>query len=225
MDSKFFDGIYEGESANGCKLGMGLTGGDFWPRINGCLNFYLGEDTMIIDWDAIIDVESIDAEPVSVHVPYDFSRTYYCAIRRANFCGNEEQAFDAVVRLVFDDNGILVEEAGCNDVFEIISKQVANSKCRLIWFFSPMDQSDGVKHFNVYSDGGTGNIDFVSPPEIVKYSEPGFYCFDTDSLAEGHYKFCIRSVTNDGKEKSDLGFVKVFINNQIPMGVESIRVK
>ena len=81
------------------------------------------------------------------------------------------------------------------------------------------------KHFNIYSDGGTGSIDFASTPEIVNYSEPGFYCFETDSLAEGRYKFCIRPVANDGDEKADLGFVKVFINNQIPASVESIRVK
>ena len=35
MDTKFFDSLYEGDSANGFKLCMGLTGGDFWARASG----------------------------------------------------------------------------------------------------------------------------------------------------------------------------------------------
>ena len=39
MDVKFFDSLYEGDSPNGVKLGMGLTGGDFWlVKVGGSMD-------------------------------------------------------------------------------------------------------------------------------------------------------------------------------------------
>jgi hypothetical protein len=50
MEAKFFDSLYEGDSPHGIKLGMGLTGGDFWPRIAGCQVLYRGHGIDRIDF-------------------------------------------------------------------------------------------------------------------------------------------------------------------------------
>ncbi len=50
MEAKFFSGLFEGDCVNGIKLGMGLTSGDFWPRVNGCLDLYRGESAYDIDF-------------------------------------------------------------------------------------------------------------------------------------------------------------------------------
>jgi len=66
MDAKFFDSLYEGDSANGVKLGMGLTGGDFWPRVGGCQNLYRGQDGSTIDFENILAVTEIEEESITV---------------------------------------------------------------------------------------------------------------------------------------------------------------
>ena len=56
MDVKFFDSLFEGDSANGVKLCMGLTGGDFWPQIMGCQIIYRGNSIEDIDFENVLAV-------------------------------------------------------------------------------------------------------------------------------------------------------------------------
>jgi len=50
MDHAFFNSLFEGDSSNGRKLCMGLTGGDFWARITGCQNLYRGDTALEINY-------------------------------------------------------------------------------------------------------------------------------------------------------------------------------
>ena len=53
MDAKFFDSLFDGDSPNGIKLCMGITGGDFWAREAGCQNLYRGASIDVIDFDTV----------------------------------------------------------------------------------------------------------------------------------------------------------------------------
>ncbi|HEG43861.1 MAG TPA: hypothetical protein ENH94_07430 [Phycisphaerales bacterium] len=225
MDTKFFDSLYEGDSANGIKLGMGITGGDFWPRISGCRNLYRGEDLPLIDWSKLINVSTSDPGSIISGQEHQPGEIYFYAIRLANFCGYEEHTFGAVVKVVFDDNGDLVVESGCNAIFEIKGRQVSGSVCRLTWYYAPINQSEEVAQFNVYSDGGAGEIDYDNIISTVAYSGPRYYSFDSEVLAKGVYRYCIRTVSVSGKENGDLGFVQVGISDEKPAAVESVRIE
>ncbi len=225
MDIKFFDSLHEGDSANGIKLGMGITGGDFWPRILGCRNLYRGEDLPLIDWVKLIKVITSDTDSIISEENHQPGETYFYVIRQANFCGHEERTFGAVVKVVFNDNGDLVIESGSNDIFEVESEQISGPECRLTWYYCPIDQVEAVGHFNIYSDGGAGEIDYDNVVGIIAYSGPRYYSFDSGVLVEGVYRYCIRTVSVSGKENGDLGFVQICISDKKPIAVEGIQVE
>jgi len=114
MEVKFFSGLFEGDSPNGVKLGMSLTGGDFWVRICGCQNLYRGEGGASVDLERIVASVDIGDDMVSVPACFEHEATgaYTYLLRRVNVCGDEEQSGRAVVRVRLDDVGELIADPG-----------------------------------------------------------------------------------------------------------------
>jgi len=226
MDVKFFDSLFEGDSANGVKLGMGLTGGDFWPRVGGCQNLYRGQDGNIIDFENILAVTEIEEESITVpsFAQHQAGASYVYVLRRANCCGYEEHSFGAAVKVAFDDQGNLVEP-GCNDVLSLAAKQIAGPRVRLMWYYFPIGQGAEPVSFNIYSDGGTGEIDYGSALGSVDYIGPRYYSFETGVLSEDSYKFCVRGLMRDGEENGDLATVRIQIRDLAPQGVEMLQAQ
>lgn len=112
MEAKFFSGLFEGDSPNGVKLGMGLTGGDFWSRILGCQNLYRGEVYTDVDLERIVASVDISDDTVRVASWFEHERlvAYRYMLRRANVCGDEERSGRAVVQVRFDEAGELVAD-------------------------------------------------------------------------------------------------------------------
>jgi len=132
MEAKFFDSLFGGDSANGVKLCMGITEGDFWSRPAGTQLLYKGQDDDV-DFGRIADVSNIDRNFFEVTSGQPLSRWLYVA-RRVNCCGIEEQTLSAAVRAEFDSLGNLIEQS-CNKVFIASAKQTGVSKVLLKWFY------------------------------------------------------------------------------------------
>jgi hypothetical protein len=113
VEAKFFSGLFEGDSPNGLKLGMSLTGGDFWVRVGGCQNLYRGEGYVDVDLGRIIASVDIGDDTVSVSAwfEHEVPGVYTYMLRRVNVCGDEEQSGRAVVRVRFDEAGELIADA------------------------------------------------------------------------------------------------------------------
>jgi len=221
MDTKFFDSLYEGDSANGTKLCLGLTGGDFWARLAGCQNLYRGPNAETIDFNTILATRDIEEDSITVpgFAGHQVLSSFVYVLRRANICGYEERTFRAVVKVAFDDEGNLIEP-GCNDVFTLTARQVAGSKVRLVWYYFPIGQRAGPVGFNIYWDSGTGAIDYETALGNVDYTGPRYYGFETEVLIEDKYQFCVRGIMENGKENESLGTVQIQIRNLIPQGIE-----
>ncbi len=226
MDAKFFDSLYEGDSANGAKLGMGLTGGDFWARVGGCQNLYRGPDENAVDFETILVTRDVDEDSIAVpgFAEHNASSSYLYVLRRANICGVEEHTLAAAVKVAFDGQGNLIEP-GCNDVFALSPRQTAGPKVRLLWYYFPIAQGAGPASFNIYWDSGTGLIDYESALGSVDYSGPRYYSFETGVLSEGSYKFCVRVVSKDDLENDGLGTVGIHIRNAPPSFVEVLKTQ
>ncbi|MHC5059704.1 MAG: hypothetical protein ACYTFK_01275 [Planctomycetota bacterium] len=226
MDAKFFDSLYEGDSANGVKLGMGLTGGDFWARISGCQNLYRGADENAVDFETVLATGDVDEGSVVVpdFAQHNASSSYLYVLRRVNICGNEEQTFAAAVKVTFDGQGDLAE-SGCNDAFALTATQAGGPKALLLWYYCPVAQSAGPAKFNIYWDSGTGLIDYETALGSVDYVGRRYYSFETAALSGGSYRFCVRAVTKDGLENDGLGTVAIQIRNvPLPL-VEVLRTQ
>ena len=226
MDIKFFDSLFEGDSCNGVKLGMGLTGGDFWPRVAGCQNLYRGGSIRSVDFSEVLLVTDAEQGFVSC-VPlngHQAGEVYFYVLRRVNGCGYEEQTLGAAVKAVFDNAGDLIS-AGCNRVFGFFVEQVAGSKYRLVWYYCPIGQGATCDHFDVYGDGGSGEIDYETVVAAVDYIGAGFYSYESDLSAGESMLFSIRAVSIDGGSDGFAGEIEIQVSDSAPQAVGILRVK
>jgi len=226
MDAKFFDSLYEGGSPKGVKLRMGLTGGDFWPRVAGCSMLYRGSDMNLIDFSNILVVSDAEASEISppTYVSHDSGSVYFYVIRRANNCGREEHTLSAAVKVSIDSNGELAKPLP-NNVFGTRVEQVDSNKIWLVWYYCPIEQQSPPKCFKVYYDAGTGQIDYESPIATISYLGRRFYTYLSDVLEGGKYFFAIRVEGAAGMENNSLYSIEVHLGTTSPSGINILSAK
>ena len=226
MDAKFFDSLYEGDSLNGIKLAMGLTGGDFWPRVAGCSMLYRGSDMDLIDFSKILVVSDAEASEISppTYVSPDSGSVYFYVIRRANNCGREEHTLSAAVKVSIDSNGELAKLLP-NNVFDTRIEQVYGNKIWLVWYYCPIEQQSPPVCFKVYYDAGTGQIDYESPITTISYIGRRFYTYLSDVLDEGKYLFGIRVEDVAGMENASLSPIEVHLDSTNPNSINILSAK
>jgi hypothetical protein len=220
MDAKFFDSLYEGDSANGIKLGMGLTDGDFWPRIDGCSLIYRGPAMNLIDFTNLLAVAEMDSSEISppYYISHKNSSTYFYVLRRINGCGHEEQTLAAAVKVSIDASGELAQPQP-NKVFEARAAQVDGNKVQIVWYYFPIEQQSPPACFNVYYDAGTGQIDYENPIATINYVGRMFYSYTSDALDAGKYLFAIRIEDALGTENKSLALIRVELYSGNPIEI------
>ena len=223
MDAKFFNSLYEGDSPNGVRLGMGLTGGDFWPRAAGCSVLYRGSGMTEIDFANILTVADAEASYISppIYVPHSSGSIYFYIIRRVNCCGCEEQTLSAAVKVSIDADGELSQPKP-NKIFAVRAVQVESNKVQLVWYYCPIEQQSPPACFNVYYDGGTGLVDYENPIAAISYAGSRFYSVVSDALEAGIYLFAIRAEDAAGRENDSLASVRVELCTDSPSDVTII---
>lgn len=226
MDAKFFDSLYEGGSPKGVKLGMGLTGGDFWSRVAGCSMLYRGSGMDLIDFSNILAVSDAEASEISppTYVSHESGSIYFYVIRRANNYGREEHTLSAAVKVSMDSNGELAEPLP-NNVFETRAEQVDGNKIWLVWYYCPIEQQSPPVCFKVYYDAGTGQIDYESPIAAISYYGRRFYNYLSDVLDGGKYLFAIRAEGAAGTENNSLYSIEVHFGTTSPSGINILNAK
>jgi hypothetical protein len=226
MDAKFFDSLYEGDSPNGIRLGMSLTGGDFWSRIAGCSVLYRGTAMNMIDFTNILAVSEAEASEISPpnYIPHDNGSVYFYVLRRANNCGCEGQTLAAAVKVSIDDSGELAEPRP-NSVFEVRARQVDGCKVQLVWYYCPIEQQSPPVCFHVYYDAGMGQVDYENPIATISYVGRMFYIYTSAPLDTGEYLFAIRVKDSAGVENSSLACIKVELNTASPSAINVLSVK
>jgi hypothetical protein len=220
MEAKFFDNLYGGDSANGIKLCMGLTDGDFWSRPGGVQLLYKGQDSNDIDFGRIEAASNINNN-FEVSSGQSLSQWLYVA-RRVNCGGVEEKTVSAAVMVEFDSLGNLIERS-CNKVFMVTAEQVNGNKILLKWFYQPIYQKKKISRFVIYSDNGHGIIDYQSPISSVNYSGRKFYQFVTNELSDDSYKFCIRAACEDNSIDDFTGQIIIQLNRQNPGNISILQ--
>ena len=221
MEAKFFDSLYGGDSANGIKLCMGISEGDFWSRPAGVQLLYKGQDSDDIDFGRIDAASDIENNNFEVSSGQSLSQWLY-VVRRVNCCGFEESTLVAAVRVEFDSLGNMIE-CSCNKVFMVAAEQVDGNKILLKWFYQPIHQKKKISGFRIYCDNSSGVIDYQNPPGCVSYSGRKFYQFVTNELSSDSYKFCIRAVSGDNSIDGFTGQIIIQLNKQNPDNISILQ--
>jgi len=200
MDTMFLkEALFYGASANAFKLGTVLTGGWFWVRVTGCTLLYRGEDISSIDFNKVLAVGEIDAGQLQppAYISHDSNSVYFYVVRRANNFGMAEQTFSTAVKVSIDADGNLTLPRP-NGIFAVKAKQFAPGQVQLVWFYCPLEQKSKPVCFKIYSDNGTGQINYENPPATVSYAGQRFYSYTSNVLDMGTYLFAIKAEDSAG---------------------------
>lgn len=227
MEAKFYSSLYEGDSVNGVRLSMGLTGGDFWARVGGCRNIYRGKAataTEGIDFDSVVGVCDVGSKRISVNGQGDLAgQSHLYALRNVNGIGVEEKSLGAVARVGFDESGGIAGKS-CNAVSGIVAERFDGSRAKLSWYYSLLGGGALCESFCVYSNGGVGEISFGEDAGSVDFNGGGFYVFDSEVLVDGDWRFCVVAVSLDGVERMSPE-IAVDIYADKPAGIGIVEAK
>jgi hypothetical protein len=192
------EALFNGTTGTAFKLGTALTQGWFWMRRGGCTALYGGATQGQVDFNRILQVADAGRETLSLfaHRSLPTDSTHCYLVRRLNSCGEQEQTTAAAVVVCVAPDGQLLPSAP-NALSCLKGERIDNHKLRLTWVYCPLSQSTPPEQFNVYWDGGTGQIDIENPIAVIPYRGRNFYHYDSDALGDGQYVFVIKAVSAD----------------------------
>ena len=215
------EALFNGMSANALKLGTTLSLGWFWVRVSGCSVLYRGPSMERIDFTNILTVAEQDACEISPpsYIPHNSSSTYFYVIRRFNNCGYQELTLAAAAKVSIDASGEL-EKPQPNNILGSKAEQVDGNKIQLVWFYCPLEQKSQPVCFNVYYDGGMGQIDYENPLAKIGYEGQRFYSYQSGALDAGGYLFTIRAEDVDGIENSSPAQLRIQLDTTNPDAID-----
>lgn len=210
MEVKYLkDALFGGMTNNGFKLGTVLTGGWFWVRRCGCLLLFRAISIEKLNASDILTVADKDAERISPpgYLQHRAGETYFYVVRRVNLCGALEQTLEAIARVSIDSEGKLAQQRP-NSIAALSIEQNQGS-VKLSFCYCPLWQRKKPALFKIYSDNGSGQIDYENPIATIEYERKGFYCYQSSQLSTGRYKFAVRAEDEDGVQDGCSGFAEI----------------
>ena len=215
------EALFNGMATNAFKLGTTLSLGWFWVRVAGCSVLYRGPSLERIDFTNILTVAEQNACEISPpsYIPHNNSSTYFYVIRRFSNCGYQELTLAAAAKVSIDANGEL-EKPQPSNIFSSKAEQVDGNKIQLVWFYCSLEQKSQPVCFNVYYDGGMGQIDYENSLAKISYEGRRFYSYQSGALGAGGYLFTIRAEDADGVENSSSAQLKIQLDTTNPDAID-----
>jgi hypothetical protein len=220
------EALFAGQTANGFKMGTALILGWFWARVNGCRIVYRGASMEGVDFDDVLAVTEPDADKVSLpnYLTHEAGQAYFYVVRCANRCGRIERTLRAAVKVAIDGTGELCREKP-NDVFGLNAEQGKDNKIEIVWTYSPIEQGCPAKEMRIYSDEGTGEVDYQNPIATVKYKGRRFYGHRIETPADERYMFAIRAVDIEGNTRETMQTVTVEVHEKDIEAIEIVNIE
>ena len=216
------EALFAGQTANGFKLGTAISLGWFWARVKGCRIVYRGWSMETINFDDVLVAANADAGEITLpaYVSHELGQVYFYVVRCANGCGQIEQTLQAAVKAAIDGSGE-IQKPGPNGVFGLAGGKRQDGQVEMSWGYYPIGQAGMPQQMKVYSDGGTGEIDYQQPIAIVPYKGRKFYRFLLEPAGNGRFQFAVRAADVKGNEHGDMRKVEIEVKNK---EVETIEI-
>lgn len=213
--------LFGGMTAEAFKLRTVLSTGWFWMRCKGCTALYRGANTEQIDFTNTLALAESDASELSppTYLDHHSGSTYFYVVRRFNEWGHQESTLSAAVKVAIGSSGELAEPQP-NDIFASAIGQIDGETVELVWFYCPLQQQSEPARFNIYYDGGTGQVDYQNTIATIYYNGPMFYTCKSRQLDANRYVFAIRVEDASGIENQSLALLKVDLAVTSPSQIE-----
>jgi len=220
------EALFAGQTANGFKLGTAISRGWFWTKVSGCRLVYRGQSMEAIDFDDVLAVVTMESDEIALpgFLSHEPGQTWFYVVRCANRCGQIEQTLQSAVKAAIDTEGGICEPRP-NGIFGLSAERKADGSVEVIGLYYPIEQASNPIELRVYSDGGTGQIDYQNPEAKLTYQGRKFYGYSDDSLSEGRYLFSIRAADAAGSENRSKETVMAEVKNKSIETIEIVSVE
>ena len=200
-----WDPIQLGWTPAGIANCMPATAGVMFPRVEGGYNLYHGTDR-----DDVTEIVGAVGHAATQVQPFTWSHfepgTHYFRCLPIGSGGVEAVDVDQIVEVTIDDGGATSPVPP--PPRDLAVSAIAGGAFRVTWLYSPSVHFADVDEFRIYSDGGSGTMDYDTPVGTVSASAlrrgAGAYAFDSDGFDHGTLvTFGVRSATADGDEEAN----------------------
>ena len=177
--------------------GMSLTDGYFWAQRGGGYGFYLGRNS----------ASNIDFEhPIALCGPvnqlllpavFGASGQYYLACKTVSRFGLQSDDY-ALLNIYVD--GQLDGYAAPGSPFDFYARALSGSRVLLAWRYEPAAGSAQLLQFKIFTDNGSGTIDYQTPIGQVLFRPAGkCYRWISDQLDDNKfYRFVVQAYSAEG---------------------------
>jgi len=187
------EAVLHGVTDVGIKLGTVLTQGWFWARRAGCSAVYRGVDLADAQAGMLVALAPLNAQQIALpmYLPHEPGDTCCYIVRRFNSCGQQYRTTGAAVCIHTDPAGGLAPPAP-NRVFMARAEPVAGNRVECTWLYCSLDQQTPPHVFNIYWNGGAGDVDFIHPIAVLPYEGRRYYRYQSEPLQDGRHIFTVR---------------------------------
>lgn len=227
-----YDPIHRGYTARGLANGVCATNGWCFPRIGGGYNLYRGTPTAgDIDYAQPVGAAGPAAgltppvagggAPAGIANfswrPHAVDSEYFYSVRAIGGGGVESPPSERAVAVAFDGSGAYLGGRP-NPPVGLSVSLASGGRFVLSWSYSSLHEAAAPVGFRVYSDGGTGAVDYDSAlAEVAHASGRVHYRYTTGGHAHGARRlWAVRAVSSLGRDDGNSETVEAVADAQGP---------
>lgn len=216
-----YDPIHLGWTPRGIANAVCATSGWSFPRVGGGYNLYRGSPTETqINYADPVGAAGPHARSVANFAwrPHTAATEYWYALKAIGGGGVESGPSSPPVRVAFDGLGALIG-ARSNSPSGLSAQPAAEGRFVLRWSYSPLGEAAVPLEFRVYSDGGSGVVNYSVPVGTVPYKfHQTHFTLTTDVHAHGaRRRWAVRAVSGEGEHDGNTASVVAFADASGPV--------
>jgi len=228
----YYDPLFFGATFTGVVHGVGLMlGVGGWCQPGGMHVLYRGSSRVSIDYDTPVGaagpgVSSITLFPWITH-DADTSYYYTCLpIGAGGVAAVPNSKTPQIVRVRIDGEGDAMAPAPMAPR-NLRVTPVAAGAFRISWTYPQTTQAPAPSTFNIYTNGGSGDVDYESSIATVtaRLSGRGAGCYGWISSAYDHatrVTFAVRAEDSDGDEDQNVAVASAVADAEGPSAAEIV---
>lgn len=197
-----YDPIHRGWTPAGIANGVCATCGFAFPRIRGGYNLRRNCGAGFV----LVGAAGADARQVSTFpwVTHEADAAYEYRLAAVNGGGCENLSEAPTVEVQFGPEGERLMPRP-NAPWDLRVAPMAGGRFELRWTYAPEGQAAEPLEFRVYSDGGTGTIDYDAPVASVPYRPGRFhYVYTSAALPDGvKVRWAVRAASGARSEEAN----------------------
>jgi hypothetical protein len=215
-----YDPIHFGFTPRGIANGVSATCGRCFPRTSGGYNLYRGSpDAEAIDFSAPVGAAGVNATSIRNFpgYPHAPSTSYAYVVRSIGGGGVESAASAPPVVVEFDEQGRTLGPRP-NPPTQLIVRPIAGGAFQLRWTYCPIHEPVPPVEFHIYTDWGSGVVNFEAYEDVVAYRRGVVhYAYTTRVYLHGSRRlWAVRTVSATGATDGNTHIVGGYADSEYP---------